>query len=103
MNWIINSDKKIAIMLDEEARKFSPSDGDIYIVSEEHGWIIFNPFSNQPERSKREDLNCDNCKIPRIFNCCFNGVGKHSNDESCEEFKFKMRCSEHCGNTVRDK
>ena len=55
---------------------------------------------NQPERSKREDLKCDNCKIPRVFNCC--GY-PHKNDESCDEYNFKMRCSEHCGNTVRGK
>ena len=61
---------------------------------------------DQPERSKREDLKCNNCKIPRVFNCCWSNDGinwQHKNDESCDEYNFKMRCSEHCGNTVRDK
>jgi len=36
--------------------------------------IVFRELINQPERSKRED-----------------------------SLKCEMRCSEHCGNTVRDK
>lgn len=57
--------------------------------------------NNQPERSKREDLNCDNCKIPRVFNCCWMKE-RHENNESCQQYQFKMRCSEHCSNAVRE-
>ena len=56
----------------------------------------------QPERSKREDLNCDNCKKRPVFNCCF-GRFLHAQDDSCDEYQFRMRCSEHCRNAVRDK
>ncbi len=53
----------------------------------------FNEIVHQPERSKREDLDCD---IPRVFNCCWVDVltARHKNDETCDEYKFKMRCSE---------
>jgi len=48
------------------------------------------PLPNQPERSKRED--CDRCtKLQEPINgCCYTEISQ-------------MRCSEHCGNTVRDK
>ncbi len=47
----------------------------------------------QPERSKREEV-CSCMKIPHVAADCWNtGCGK----------EHIMRCSEHCGNTVRDK
>ncbi len=48
---------------------------------------------DQPERSKREEV-CSCMKIPHVAADCWNtGCGK----------EHIMRCSEHCGNTVRDK
>jgi hypothetical protein len=73
-----------------------------YDRSKKDHFMCLKCYPNQPERSKREDLNCENCKIPRIFNCCW-GENRHKNDESCDYYKFKMRCSEHCRNAVRDK
>ena|ERR1700691_1451142 len=56
----------------------------------------------QPERSKREDLDCKNCDkvFAKVPNGCYIGCFK-----KLEPYldKSKMRCSEHCGNTVRDK
>jgi hypothetical protein len=62
---------------------------------------------NQPERSKREDLDC--CKkvgiLEELLEC--------TDAAYCDDHKVhrdnllalitlsKMRCSEHCGNTVR--
>lgn len=47
------------------------------------------PKCNQPERSKRED--CDRCnKLKQPLNDC------------CRIEISQMRCSEHCGNTVRE-
>jgi hypothetical protein len=44
---------------------------------------------NQPERSKRE--NCERCnKLKEDLNDC------------CRIEISQMRCSEHCGNTVRE-
>jgi hypothetical protein len=63
------------------------------------------PFSNQPERSKREDSQyC--CEILLRLKYIFkdyrllSDVRLYVKDliKDCE-----MRCSEHCGNTVRDK
>lgn len=59
---------------------------------------------NQPERSKREDLHC--CEMILKLKDIFQGhrllidIRKDFEDfmQECE-----MRCSEHCGNTVRDK
>jgi len=80
-------------------------------------WVLVEemPLPNQPERSKREDLDC--CKklkkleylrqiiIDENIDC-----GEWHNDyaDIVEIFneliqESKMRCSEHCGNTVRDK
>jgi len=53
----------------------------------------------QPERSKREDLefcsDCENIKVDM----------EHYLPTKYHEYLVysKMRCSEHCGNTVRDK
>ena len=60
---------------------------------------------NQPERSKREDSR-ECCKLLTTLKYIFQDdrplidVRKYVNDliKDCE-----MRCSEHCGNTVRDK
>ena len=59
------------------------------------------------ERSKREDLDC-NCKdLEYLHNRYETYVMEH--DEKAAEIikrllqESKMRCSEHCGNTVRDK
>jgi len=51
----------------------------------------------QPERSKREDLDCEKCK----------DIKKGIEWECPSRFidyldQSKMRCSEHCGNTVRE-
>ena len=48
--------------------------GDVLHIDNIEYWSELPPQPNQPERSKRED------------------------SQECE-----MRCSEHCGNTVRDK
>jgi hypothetical protein len=54
-------------------------------------------FNNQPERSKREDLDCNNCKeIVRLMKYELSPKTLALIDIS------KMRCSEHCGNTVRE-
>jgi hypothetical protein len=45
-------------------------------------------YLNQPERSKREDLEN---RCPEWGNC------------RTLKYDPRMRCSEHCGNTVRDK
>ena len=53
----------------------------------------------QPERSKREDS-------------CEDGRHEYGSEENCDsadpfyvcnKCRHEMRCSEHCGNTVRDK
>ncbi len=77
------------------------------IISSVKNWTHYRfiddaPLLNQPERSKREDLDCNKCdkylKCFAIMTC-----------RSCLEIlspyidRSKMRCSEHCGNTVRDK
>jgi hypothetical protein len=52
---------------------------------------------NQPERSKREDSNCFmDCKRSMCdgWDNCICGDHIHC--------KIEMRCSEHCGNTVRE-
>lgn len=56
------------------------------------------------ERSKREDLSC--CDILKRLEQIFapNSLikdAKNQGDQLIQE--LKMRCSEHCGNTVRDK
>jgi len=57
---------------------------------------IFN--NNQPERSKREDSDCVlNCED---YSCTYYPDACNSHSKIC---KLEMRCSEHCGNTVRDK
>jgi hypothetical protein len=70
--------------------------------------LLMNFNQSQPERSKREDLEntiCDRCKLalelieekglfckksPSIYETCFSNIFS------------KMRCSEHCGNTVKE-
>ena len=49
------------------------------LLKEFSHWMRLPLIHNQPERSKREDL-------------CLCGLLE----------KYKMRCSEHCGNTVRE-
>jgi hypothetical protein len=68
----------------------------------------------QPDRSKREDLHC--CKDLEIVQRAITYV----HEDRCGYYygkdcvgicvdlrdlckRYKMRCSEHCGNTVRDK
>ena len=59
------------------------------------------PISSQPERSKREDFVCDHeCKWIHLGLAHKDGCTDPETDGEC---KTKMRCSEHCGNTVRDK
>ena len=51
---------------------------------------------NQPERSKREDA-----KLKNPCSNCWNEIKEHAS--TCVEFyNIAMRCSEHCGNTVRE-
>jgi hypothetical protein len=53
--------------------------------------------SGQPERSKREDSKC-------AMRCAFHGCCMEP--YICEKHSdcvIEMRCSEHCGNTVRGK
>jgi hypothetical protein len=69
---------------------------------------------NQPERSKREDLDCCNKvkKLEYLHQLIINeniDCGELHRDyvDICEIFnkliqESKMRCSEHCGNTVRE-
>jgi len=61
---------------------------------------------NQPERSKREDLHHKDC-IPWIKHDCWHGYDRRhlcKYKEDCDNIVgARMRCSEHCGNTVRDK
>ena len=55
----------------------------------------------QPERSKREDFVCDH-----KCNWVHSSIGwkdGRTDPDTKGECKTKMRCSEHCGNTVRDK
>jgi hypothetical protein len=59
--------------------------------------VFYDIYRDRPERSKREDSNCfmdcqramcdgwDNCICGDHINC-----------------NIEMRCSEHCGNTVRE-
>ena len=57
---------------------------------------------HQPERSKREDLEnveckeCERTKDDILRSVCCSNCLYHYLDFS------KMRCSEHCGNTVRE-
>ncbi len=51
-----------------------------------------DPYCDQPERSKRED------SVP-VVNIDFDKQADHLYKACSTE----MRCSEHCGNTVRDK
>lgn len=61
----------------------------------------------QPERSKREDLDCNCNDLEYLHNRYENYIAEY--DDKCAAIierllkKSKMRCSEHCGNTVRDK
>ena len=56
---------------------------------------------NQPERSKREDFVCNHkCKWLHISWAWKDGC---TDPDTRGECKTKMRCSEHCGNTMRDK
>ena len=68
------------------------------------------PSFIQPERSKREDLDC--CiRLEQLENlkATFHNEFCHSEHyEGCNLIdvlinESKMRCSEHCGNTVRGK
>jgi hypothetical protein len=58
---------------------------------------VLKDFPNQPERSKREDFcNHEWTGIPTTEEawCMKCGIETHELQ--------KMRCSEHCGNTVRE-
>jgi hypothetical protein len=63
------------------------------------------PLPNQPERSKREDLHHKDC-IPWIKHDCWHGYDQRhlcEHKEDCDNIVgARMRCSEHCGNTVRE-
>ena len=54
----------------------------------------------QPERSKRED-STKNINVNVDVN--FDNLDLEKIQYLFEDFKMEMRCSEHCGNTVRDK
>ena len=56
--------------------------------------------TNQPERSKREDCKLD--MNERICNCYMNYNCSCPTIKEALEY-IQMRCSEHCGNTMRDK
>src|SRR5690606_24524075 len=66
-------------------------------------------INNRPERSKREDLDC--CKevtnLEYLYDRYETYIMEH--DQKSSDIikdllnKSKMRCSEHCGNTVRGK
>jgi hypothetical protein len=66
------------------------------------------PVPNQPERSKRENFtrggHSSNCV--EYLNKCFHPAEFKDScpyKENCEFITpVKMRCSEHCGNTVRE-
>jgi hypothetical protein len=56
----------------------------------------------QPDRSKREDLHHKDC-IPIISNNCWHVGNECELKEKCDrKVGARMRCSEHCGNTVRE-
>jgi hypothetical protein len=61
--------------------------------------------SIQPERSKREDLHHKDC-IPFIKHNCWHSYDQRKDCEHKEDCDLvvgaRMRCSEHCGNTVRE-
>lgn len=73
---------------------------------------------NQPERSKREDFDCcqrvkDLQALQEHYENIYEGLDgefghDHEHDDYCKLMQTlvdesKMRCSEHCGNTVRTK
>jgi hypothetical protein len=69
---------------------------------------IFSEFlykHNQPERSKREDLHHKDC-IPWLkHNCshCYETRFWCDHGKDCDSIiGVRMRCSEHCGDTVRE-
>jgi hypothetical protein len=58
-------------------------------------------FNNQPERSKREDSSiCDEAirEMKEFLDSTFDMRMQYCHEQLIEE----MRCSEHCGNTVRE-
>lgn len=63
------------------------------------------PEHNQPERSKRDDLqHTSDCHIWIKHNCWHPYKSFCEYKEDCDLIVgCRMRCSEHCGNTVRDK
>jgi len=83
IGWLFNNDGKIEWTTEEY---FIPTH-----------WMLLPEIPNQPERSKREDLDCEKCK----------DIKKGIEWECPSRFidyldQSKMRCSEHCGNTVRE-
>ncbi len=60
---------------------------------------------DQPDRSKREDLHHKDC-IPWIKHNCWHSYNQRDKCEHKEDCDLivgaRMRCSEHCGNTVRE-
>lgn len=81
---------------------------EVYVITgfSSDGSPIWTLISNQPERSKREDLHHKDC-IPWIKHDCWHGYDRRhlcKHKEDCDNIVgARMRCSEHCGNTVRDK
>ena len=60
----------------------------IYSIAQPWDHNCQNPLPNQPERSKREDIPCDNC----VYQC------QCSCSEHCLAVSdVMMRCSEHGG------
>lgn len=117
MKWIIGSEKqwncehvnKCWVLLDQNGQITEyctdypePNGYYRYIFAKdifpEYPSRPYIPCNCQPERSKREDSNCFmNCQRAMCdpWDKCI--CGDHIN---CN---IEMRCSEHCGNTVRDK
>lgn len=74
--------------------------GKLIISLIEKNWGSHYKNNNQPERSKREDshkCSCTACKF-NLKHADLCPLVNFTMQESCE-----MRCSEHCGNTVRGK
>jgi hypothetical protein len=75
--------------------------------------VLYHDLFFQPDRSKREDLCCEDLKIIQEAyetihgEYCYTHQCSYISEDFCKRLnsmiqRYKMRCSEHCGNTVRE-